>query len=513
MDISKFPKSIIDSVVDGEKIITRFPPEPNGYLHLGHLKAICINFGFALHYDGDCILRFDDTNPLKESNEFIESIIENISWLEFNPNKITYTSDYFDILYDFAIVLIKKGSCYVCSLKLDEISEYRKNLKDSPYKTRSIEENLELFEKMRNGDDTHCLRMKGDLSDPRSCMWDLVFYRVLNCDHIRTGSKWKMYPTYDFSHCIIDSIENITHSFCTTEFETRRASYFWLLDELKLRKPIVYEFGKFSVENNTLSKRKIINLINDKIVNGFDDPRLLTINGLRERGYTKEVLKSFICEDSINKVESIKKKECLEFMMRDYLNKTVPRRFAVFDPIEIIIDDEFDATLYDFPIHMMNIKDGNIENLSEIDLGTRNYKVKDKFFISSKDYRETDSKKYYGIALDKTVRLRYGPFIKCIDNKNDIIVKIDKPDNSKKIKGCLSWIASNGIPAKFRFFDGYNIDEKIGLVEESLNINNLKPYMRFQFERIGYFIIDKSSFKTGKLIFNEIVGLRDKFKI
>jgi glutaminyl-tRNA synthetase len=521
-----FPKNIIEHAQVVDRVVTRFPPEPNGYLHIGHIKAIEASFGFIdyckkhLDKDGECILRFDDTNPVTEKQEYINSIQENLNFLERTPSKVTYSSDYFDTLYDLAVKLIKQDNAYICELKSEDISLYRSEKKESPYKNRPVAESLDLFTRMKNGefpDNSYTLRMKGDLTNPNACMWDLVFYRVLHKHHPRTGDKWCLYPSYDFTHCIVDSLEGITHSLCSKEFETRRESYYWLLDKLKLHKPLVYEFGRLNITDALLSKRKIIKLIEDKKVSGWDDPRLMTINGLRRRGFTASVLRNFASDNGLSKTESVLEYEKLEHFMRDELNETAPRRFAIKNPLKVIIENpgEQTAVLFDYPMYMKKIlnKDTSVPPCKST---TRNMKITKTIYIDKNDFREVDEKKYYGLAPNKFIRLKYSEFIKCTGYEKEsdgsikeVYVKFDTPEKPKKVKGVMSWVNSDAKDVEIRMFDKLECKTYNGLIEPSFNMK--ENVSRVQFERVGYFYIDKDSFIENRLIFNSIVSLRSKY--
>lgn len=525
-----FPKEIYSFIEEKKvnKIITRFPPEPNGYLHIGHVRAIIADFSLASKFkNSETILRFDDTNPTKENKHYVDNIISDLKWLGYTPSKITYSSDYFDILYELAIKLIKSGNAYVCDLSGDNISKYRNERKPSPYRNRTIEKNLKLFNEMRMGkysDGSKTLRMKGDLESPEPCMWDLVFYRIMRYSHHRTGDKWIIYPTYDFTHCIVDSLENITVSMCSNEFITRRTSYFWLLDKLGMWKPYVYEFGKLNIPNSVLSKRNIASLIEKTIVEGWDDARLLTISGLRNRGFTPSSIMSSIEGCGLSKSSADLYFHNLEYHISHELDNSVPRRFVVIDPIKIKITnlednkDKIDCTLYDYPIFMRDIKEGKLEKVPIIKRVTRQNKLTNTIYISKTDYRDEDEKKYFGLAPDKIVRLRYGPFIKCVKRIDESTIEaiIVEPEKPKKVKGILSWVNSEAMPVQINTYDDLMIDgiintdsQKVltGLTEKNEHMNDLK---RIQFERFGYcYLVEKSK---SILVYNRIVELKKKFK-
>ena len=509
-----YPEEILNEINNHKHIITRFPPEPNGFLHIGHAKAMCIDFGVAEYVNNlpdktaECILRFDDTNPSNDYQLYIDHIIENVAWLEFKPSKITYSSDYFDQLYSLAVKLIKDGNGYICELSSDDISKYREKKIDSPYKSRSVEENLKLFEMMKNGEVDEgkmCLRMKGDLSDPNPCMWDTVFYRIMKKSHPKTGDKWCIYPTYDFTHCIVDSLENITHSLCSKEFEVRRKSYYWLLEVLELKKPLVYEFARLNINNYNLSKRYIKKLVEDKSVESWDDPSLLTLNGMRNRGYTSSSIKNFCNDTGITKHDGSVEFAKLRFNFVDENDSLVPRRVVIPEPLEVEII-EFDklseidkeSKFYDYPQFMSKIAKGETEDLEEKHTKYRVVPLTPTIYINRKDFRLEDDKKYYGFSINKVARLRYNEYFECVkaDVENDIVKKIYlkkvTPDKPKKVKGNLSWVSSN---SKEVALVDYNLHKKIvtqargekGIVEA----NNGD---RFQFERIGYFYKYKDIF-------------------
>lgn len=546
--MNDYPEHIVKHATNVNEVVTRFPPEPNGYLHMGHIKAMNADFGFAedsekhLGKKSQCILRFDDTNPSSEKQEYIESILNNLKWLGYIPSKITYTSDYFDQLYKFAVQLITQGDAYVCELSSDDISKYRKEKKESPYKNRAVEESLLLFSKMKMGNFENgkmTLRMKGDLSNPNPCMWDLIFYRIIHQQHHRTHDKWCLYPSYDFSHCIVDSLEGITHSLCTMEFEVRRESYYWLLEKLNLRKPLVYEFGRLNISNNVMSKRILRNLIENSIVTGWDDPRLLTIDGLRRRGYEPKILIDFCKQVGLTKNNVTIESEKLEFFMREYLDQLVPRRFVIKNPIKVTfvenICENNECVLYDYPIYMKKILEGD-PIVPDNKKSTRIMNITQNIFIDETDFRINDEHKYYGLSPGKYARLKYSNFIKCIgymekdDKVTEIMVKFENPPNPKKIKGVLSWVNKNAITVELRLYDKlfneeYDKDKKLdniinhnslkvinALAEPSLAAENIKAGDRFQFERVGYFCVDSDS-SLHKTVFNSTVELKSSYTL
>lgn len=540
-----YPESIINHALNMDKIITRFPPEPNGYLHIGHIKAMETDFGFTedvkkyMSKPAECILRFDDTNPSAEKQEFIDGIIESVKWLGHNPSKITFTSDYFNKLYDLAEELINNGDAYICELSSDDISHYRKAKLASPYRNRSIEESLRLFKEMKNGvhsEGTLCLRMKGDLDNPNPCMWDLVFYRIIFIDHHRTKNKWCIYPSYDFAHCLVDAIEGVTHSMCSKEFESRRESYYWLIDKLNLHRPFVFEFGKVNYTHSILSKRNLMKLVDENYISGWDDPRVLTIKGMKKRGYCPKVLRKLARDIGLTRVNSVVQMEKLEFYLRENLDINAPRRLVVCDPLKIRIvnfeslsEEDKKCTLYNFPGFMRKIINNDIDDLEEWQVETRESRLTPVVFINRSDFKEVDDKKYFGLAPNKIVRLKYSGFIKCIKvttNKDNEIMYLDAeyviPEKPKKIKGILSWVPDNAIPIEIRLYkhliENEEYDSSISLknqinknsitIIKSLgepSLKNNKDGICYQFERVGYFC----SYVPN--IFNLIVGQKSSY--
>jgi glutaminyl-tRNA synthetase len=542
-----FIREIIDNdMVSGkynQKVHTRFPPEPNGYLHIGHAKSICLNFGIAVDYDGLCNLRFDDTNPSKEDVEYVESIEEDVHWLGFEwGDRMFYASDYFGKLYEAAVQLIKDGKAYVCDLTADELRQYRGTLtepgKNSPYRDRNIEENLELFEKMKNGDfedGSRTLRAKIDMSSPNLNMRDPVIYRIMNVPHHRTGDKWCIYPMYDFAHGISDAIEGITHSICTLEFEDHRPLYDWFLDELKFpHHPQQIEFARLNLSYTMMSKRKLLQLVEEKIVDGWDDPRMPTITGLRRRGYTPESIRNFCDKIGVAKRENVIDVALLEHSIREDLNQHAKRVMAVLKPVKLIID---------------NYPEGKTEELEAINnpedpaMGTRKIVFSRNIFIEQDDFMENPPKKYFRLSPGNEVRLRYAYIIKC-----ESIVKDDKgtvteihctydPETrsgagqqQRKVKGTIHWVsADHSFSAEVRLYDrlfnteapgakGKNFLDDLNpssleILKESrleMSLNNAEPGSRFQFERQGYFCVDKYSSQES-IIFNRTVGLKDSW--
>lgn len=545
-----FIKEIIDEDLKTNKyngrVHTRFPPEPNGYLHIGHAKSICLNFGLAEEYNGLCNLRFDDTNPTKEDVEYVESIMEDVHWLGFDwGNRLFYASDYFEQLYEFAEQLIKKGKAYVCDLSPDEMREYRGTLttpgKESPYRNRSIEENLDLFRRMKNGEfdeGTKTLRAKIDMSSPNLNMRDPVIYRIIKESHHRTKDKWCIYPMYDFAHCFSDSIEKITHSICTLEFENHRPLYDWFLNELEVYHPQQIEFARLNLSYTVLSKRKLLQLVEGKYVTGWDDPRMPTISGLRRRGYTPESIRNFAEIVGVAKRDSIIDISLLEYSIREILNKKSQRAMAVLNPLKVVI---------------VNYPDNQIEELDAINnpedpsMGTRKIPFSKVIYIEKDDFMENPPKQFYRLYLGNEVRLRYAYIIKCVeiikDKKTGEVIELHctyapetksgSGQSNKKVKSTIHWVsASDAINAEVRLYDRlFNVEnpneEKDGkdwlsnLNPDSLKILNncmIEPYLtnakvgaQFQFERLGYFCVDADSTKD-KLIFNRTVTLKDTWE-
>lgn len=529
---------------NSSRIHTRFPPEPNGYLHIGHAKSICLNFGLAKEFSGQCNLRFDDTNPTKEEPEYVESIKKDVRWLGFDwEEKEYYTSGYFDRLYELAILLVKKGKAYMCDLNAEEMRKYRGTLKepgkDSPYREREIEENLKLFEAMRKGkyeDGSKVLRAKIDMSSPNLNMRDPVMYRILHRKHHRTGNDWCIYPTYDWAHGQSDSIENITHSICTLEFEDHRPLYDWFIDQLGIHHPQQIEFARLNLTYTVLSKRKLLELVEKKYISGWDDPRMPTLSGIRRRGYTPEAVRNFCTEIGVAKADSTVDIALLEYFVREDLNKKAPRVMGVINPLKVVID---------------NYPAGSSEELTAINnpedpsKGTRNVPFSKILYIERDDFMEDPPKKFYRLAPGREVRLRYAYFIKCIDvvkNNDGNIIELhctydpetkggDSPDG-RKVKATLHWVsAEHSIPAEVRLFDRLFVKENPLKLEkghdfkENLNpdslktanncwlepsLSSVKPGDIYQFERLGYFCVDQDS-TMEKIVFNRTVTLRDKW--
>lgn len=526
------------------RVVTRFPPEPNGYLHIGHAKSICLNFGIALENKSVCHLRFDDTNPVKEEIEYIESIKEDIHWLGFDWGEHLYfASDYFQALYEYALQLIKMNKAYVCDLTPDEIREYRGTLKqpgkESPYRNRSMEENLSLFEKMKKGEfsEGKCvLRAKIDMASPNINMRDPTIYRILKTSHHRTGDTWYIYPMYDFAHCISDAIEKITHSICTLEFEDHRPLYDWFLDELKTPyHPQQIEFARLNLTYTVLSKRKLLELVNKKHVQGWDDPRMPTIAGYRRRGYTPEAIRNFCDLIGVSKSNSTVDIGLLEHCIREDLNKKAQRVMGVLKPLKIIIDN--------YPEGKVEYLDAE-NNPEDPGTGTRKIPFSRELYIEEDDFMENPSKKYFRLAPGVEVRLKHAYYIKCLqvvkDEKTGHIIELHctyDPESrggwtkdNRRVLGTLHWVSiPHSLDAEVRLYEHLFLKENPDDVEESKNfldninpksliiLNNCRiepglseaqPGSRYQFLRQGYFCVDKDS-SNKKIIFNRIVSLKD----
>lgn len=528
------------------RVATRFPPEPNGYLHIGHAKSICLNFGIAAeHEGGTCNLRFDDTNPTKEDVEYVESIKEDVRWLGFDwEDRLFFASDYFEQLYAYAVQLIRKGKAYVCSLSADEIREYRGTLtqpgRESPFRNRPMEENLDLFQRMRAGefeDGEHVLRAKINMASPNVLMRDPTLYRIRHASHHRTGDKWCIYPMYDFTHCLSDSIEGITHSLCTLEFEVNRELYDWVLDELDVDcHPQQIEFARLNLSYTVLSKRKLIQLVDGGHVSGWDDPRMPTLSGVRRRGYTPESIRNFCDRIGVARRDSIVDLALLEYSIREDLNRHAPRVMAVLRPLRVVI---------------INYPEGQVEELEAINnpedpgMGTRMVPFSRVLYIEQDDFREDPPKKYFRLAPGREVRLRYAFFIKCEevvkDGETGEVIELrctydpdtrggSSPDG-RKVKATLHWVsAEHAIDAEVRLYDHLFVkpdpaDEKNGedfiaaLNPDSLEtlssckvepgLKGAAPGSRYQFERLGYFCVDTVDSSTEKPVFNRTVTLRD----
>jgi len=529
----------------GGRVATRFPPEPNGYLHIGHAKSICLNFGVANQYKGTCNLRFDDTNPTKESVEYVNSIKEDVRWLGFDwEEREYYASNYFDRLYEFAVELIKNGLAYVDSLTADEIRAHRGTLtepgKEGPYRDRPMEENLDLFARMKAGefaDGTHVVRAKIDMAHPNLLMRDPTLYRIRKAHHHRTGDKWCIYPMYDFTHCLSDSIEHITHSLCTLEFENNRALYDWVLDHLDVpSRPEQTEFARLNLGYTVLSKRKLIELVDNGHVSGWDDPRMPTISGLRRRGYPPEAIRNFCDRIGIAKRDSIVDMALLEYSVREHLNVVAPRYMGVLRPLKLVIENYPDDRVEELDF---------INNPERPEDGTRKVPFSKVLYIEQDDFREVPFRKYFRLAPGREVRLRYAYLVTCTDFVKDEatgeILEVrctydpetrggNAPDG-RKVKGTIHWVsAAHALESEVRLYDYLfkehnpsNVDAG-GHFSDHLNPESLEvltdcklepsladiaPGSRFQFERLGYFCADTKESVPGKPVFNRTVTLRD----
>jgi len=526
------------------RVMTRFPPEPNGYLHIGHAKSVCLNFSLARENNGLCNLRFDDTNPSKEDVEYVESIKEDVRWLGFDwEDRLYFASDYFDKLYEYAVRLIKKGKAYVCDLSTEEIRQYRGTLtepgKDSPYRKRGIEENLDLFTRMRAGefeDGSRVLRAKIDMASPDLIMRDPALYRIRKASHHRTGDVWCIYPMYDFTHCLSDSIEGITHSVCTLEFENNRRLYDWVLDELEVYHPQQIEFARLNLSYTVMSKRKLLELVEDGLVTGWDDPRMPTLCGLRRRGCTPESIRNFCERIGVARSDNVVDIALLEFSVREDLNEHAPRVMGVLRPLKVVIENypEDQTDEFDFPYHP--------ENPS---MGSRKVPFSREIYIEQDDFREDPPKKYFRLAPGREVRLRYAYYVTCKevirDEKTGEVVELRctyDPEtrggwskDGRKVRGTLHWVsAAHAVKAEVRlygrlFTEENPLDAKLGsdfkaylnpdsletltacLVEPSLREAALGS--RYQFERLGYFCVDSVDSSKESLVFNRTATLRD----
>jgi len=544
---TNFIRDIIDGDLETGKydgrVHTRFPPEPNGYLHIGHAKSICLNFGIARDYGGLCNLRFDDTNPCKEELEYVESIREDVRWLGFDwDNREYYASDYFEQLYGYAVRLIEKGKAYVCDLSPDEIREYRGTLtepgKESPWRNRSIEESLDLFERMRKGEfpnGSHTLRAKIDMASPNLNMRDPVVYRILHAAHHRTGDTWCIYPMYDFTHCLSDSIEGITHSICTLEFEDHRPLYDWFLDALEVYHPRQIEFARLNLSYTVMSKRRLLELVKEGRVSGWDDPRMPTIRGMRRRGVTPGAIRNFADRIGVAKRDSMVDMALLEYHIREDLNRTAKRVMGVLRPLKVVIE---------------NYPEGQVEELDAVNnpedpsMGTRKVPFSRVLYIERDDFMEHPPRKFWRLAPGREVRLRYAYFVTCTDvikDENGEVVELrctydpetrggDAPDG-RKVRVTLHWVsAEHAVPAEVRLYDRlFTVENPLAeegdyhqyLNPQSLEVLTgcmLEPGLagaqvgdRCQFERLGYFCVDPDS-KEGKPVFNRTVTLRDQWE-
>lgn len=547
--VEKKSKNFIYEIIDediknnkwgGKEICTRFPPEPNGYLHIGHAKSICLNYGIARDYNGKFNLRFDDTNPEKEEQEYVDSIIEDVRWLGADfRNEILYASDYFEQIYQWAVELIKKGKAYVCDLNADEIRETRGKLtepgKESPYRNRSIEENLDLFERMRKGEfanGTKTLRAKIDMASPNFNLRDPIMYRIVHAEHHRQGNKWCIYPTYDWAHGNEDSIEGITHSICTLEFENHRPLYDWFLDALGVYHPQQIEFARLNLSYTVMSKRKLLQLVKENYVDGWDDPRMPTVCGYRRRGYTPEAIRNFAEIIGVAKRDALTDISLIEFAIRDDLNKRSQRVMAVLKPLKVVItnyegEEELEA----------------VNNPEDANAGTRKVSFTKELYIEQSDFMENPPKGYHRLVPGGEVRLRYAYIIKCEEviknDKGEVVelhctydpeTKSGTGTSTKKVKGTIHWVSAKyAIDAEVRLYDRLFTVENPGAEEnwlEKINPNSLeiiesakveqflknaKPLDKFQFERNGYFCVDTKYTTNEKLVFNRTVTLKDSW--
>ena len=527
------------------RVATRFPPEPNGYLHIGHAKSICLNFGVAAEFGGTCNLRFDDTNPTKEDVEYVDSIQEDIRWLGFDwADRLYYASDYFEKLYEYAEHLIREGKAYVCSLTAQQTREYRGTLtqpgRDSPYRTRSVEENLDLFRRMRAGefeDGAHVLRAKIDMASPNLNMRDPTLYRIRRVSHHRTGDKWCIYPMYDYTHCISDALERITHSICTLEFEDHRPLYDWVLDQLPVPShPQQIEFARLNLTYTVMSKRKLLELVQNKYVSGWDDPRMPTLSGLRRRGFTPESIRRFCDRIGVAKRDSMIDMALLEHTVREDLNERAPRVMGVLRPLKIVVENfpEGEVREVEAPCHP-----------EKPELGKRKVPFTRELFIEQDDFREDPPKQFFRLAPGREVRLRNGPYVKCVgvvkDPVSGAVTELrctmdpdtwhGPPPDGRTVKVTIHWVSAvHSVPAEVRVYDRLFTKESLGDIPEGedykqyLNpgslevlkgcrlepsVANAKPGAHYQFERMGYFVVDRVDSQPGALVFNRTVTLKD----
>ncbi|WP_338787687.1 glutamine--tRNA ligase/YqeY domain fusion protein [Metabacillus sp. FJAT-53654] len=553
---SNFIRSIITEDLETGKrdnVYTRFPPEPNGYLHIGHAKSIVINFGLADDFNGKTNLRFDDTNPLKEDTEYVEAIKEDVEWLGYEWDGMFFASDYFEEMYNRAILLIKKGKAYVDDLSADEIRQYRGTLKEpgkeSPYRNRSIEENIDLFERMRKGEfenGTKVLRAKIDMSSPNINLRDPVIYRVSHTTHHNTGDAWCIYPMYAFAHPLEDAIEGITHSLCTTEFEDQRPLYNWVIEECEMEhKPQQIEFGRLGITNTVMSKRKLKQLVDEKFVDGWDDPRMPTISGLRRKGYTPESIREFVKETGVSKGSGTVDEAMLEHFVREDLKLKAPRTMGILKPLKVVITN--------YPEDQVEMLDAEI-NPEVPEMGTRQIPFSREIYIEQEDFMEDPPKKYFRLFPGNEVRLKHAYFIKCEDvikdadgNVIEIHCTYDPETKSgsgftgRKVKGTIHWVdAKHALPAEFRLYEPLILDklekeedstEQVSSEEKTFldfvndqslevlqgfvepNMKEVTAHDKFQFFRHGYFNVDPKHSTNEKIVFNRIVSLKSSFKL
>ncbi|ARK28857.1 glutamine--tRNA ligase/YqeY domain fusion protein [Halalkalibacter krulwichiae] len=554
---SNFIRNIIKEDIETGKrnhVITRFPPEPNGYLHIGHAKSIVINFDLADEFNGKTHLRFDDTNPLKEDSEYVHAIKEDVKWLGYDWDGLFFASDYFQQMYERAVLLIKKGKAYVDDLSPDEIREYRGTLtepgKDSPYRTRSIEENLDLFERMREGEFENgkkVLRAKIDMSSPNINMRDPVIYRISHATHHNTGDDWCIYPMYAFAHPLEDAIEDVTHSICTTEFEDQRPLYNWIVEECEMTStPQQIEFGRLNITNAVMSKRKLKQLVDEGFVDGWDDPRMPTISGLRRRGYTPEAIRAFVRETGVSKGSGMVDSQMLDYFVREDLKMKAPRTMGIVRPLKVVITN--------YPEGQVEMLEAEI-NPENPEMGTRQIPFSREIYIEQEDFMENPPKKYFRLFPGNEVRLKHAYFIKCEDiikdedgNVVEVHCTYDPETKSgsgftgRKVKGTLHWVeATQAVPAQFRLYEPLLLNEEPETLEEEAsadeqvertfldqvnphslqifhgfvepNMKDVKEQDKFQFFRHGYFNVDPKHTTKESLVFNLIVSLKSSFKL
>ncbi|MFD0050748.1 glutamine--tRNA ligase/YqeY domain fusion protein [Actinomycetes bacterium NPDC127524] len=545
---SNFIRNIIQEDLETgkhEKIVTRFPPEPNGYLHIGHAKSIILNFGVADEFNGKTNLRFDDTNPLKEDIEYVNSIKEDVKWLGYDWDGLFFASDYFGEMYDRAVLLIKKGLAYVDDLSADEIREFRGTLtepgKDSPYRNRTADENLELFEKMRDGafaNGEKVLRAKIDMSSPNINLRDPIIYRISHTEHHNTGNKWCIYPMYAFAHPLEDAIEGVTHSLCTLEFEDQRPLYNWIIEQCEMEnKPQQYEFGRLNLSNTVMSKRKLKQLVEEGYVDGWDDPRMPTVSGLRRRGYTAEAIRAFCHEIGVSKAYGTVDSQVLDHFVREDLKLKAPRTMGILDPLKVVITN--------YPEDAVEMLDAEI-NPENPEMGTRQIPFSREIYVERDDFMENPPKKYFRLFPGNEVRLKHAYFIKCEevikDDEGNVIelrctydpeTKSGTGFTGRKVKGTLHWVdAKHAIPAEFRIYQPLILDDETEEEEEKTflervnpnsltilngfvepNMKEVKPQDKFQFFRHGYFNADPKNTTKDHIVFNQIVELKSSFKL
>ena len=545
---SNFIKNIIiDDLETGKhkSIVTRFPPEPNGYLHIGHAKSICLNFGLAKEFGGKVNMRFDDTNPTKEDVEYVDSIKNDVNWLGFNWDNLFFASDYFDEMYNRAVLLIKKGKAFVCDLNADQIREYRGTVtepgKESPYRNRSVEENLDLFERMKNGefaDGEKVLRAKIDMASPNINFRDPVIYRIAHATHHNTGDKWCIYPMYSFAHPLEDAIEGITHSICTLEFEEQRPLYDWVVRECEMESvPRQIEFARLNMTNTVMSKRKLKLLVDNNVVDGWDDPRIPTISGLRRRGYTPESIRNFCAEIGVAKADSTVDSQLLDFFLREDLQPKAPLAMAVLRPVKLVIDN--------YPEDQVEVLE--VENHAKDETkGKRKVTFSKELYIEQEDFMEEPVKKYFRLFPGNEVRLKGAYFVKCtgcVKDENGNVVEVHctydpetkggESNDGRKVKSTIHWVDSKtAVPAEFRLFEPLILDDieenkgkdfldqinpnslevLEGFVEET-QLKGAQPLDKFQFFRNGFFSVDTKYTTDSKMVFNRIVPLKSKFKL